>query len=169
MAGGSVKVRTFFKKNTLPAMMKRLELEKSNANVTIGVHQQEGSAEKKSRDEKPAKLLLVDVATFMEFGTKNVPQRSFIRANDALNYRKYRNMIEEIKDKIIFEKWTMTKGLGVLGEQILSDIRQRIRAGIKPALDPKTIEAKGSSTPLIDTGQLINGLTYHVRGVKKNE
>jgi hypothetical protein len=162
-------VRTIWKKNTLPAMLKRLELEKSNANVTIGVHGQEGSAEKKSRDEGPAKLLLVDVATFMEFGTVNVPQRSFIRANDALNYRKYRKVIEEIKDKILFDNMKMSTGLGLLGELILRDIRTRIRSGIKPDLQPETIKAKGSSLPLVDTGQLINGLTYYVRGVKKNE
>lgn len=169
MSSPKVTVRTYFTKNGLPALLKRLELEKSNANVTIGVHQKEGSAEKKSRDEKPARLLLVDVATFMEFGTRHVPQRSFIRANDAINYRKYRNMIEEIKDKIIFGNMKMSVGLGLLGEQVLIDIRERIRSGIKPDLDPKTIAKKGSSTPLIDTGQLINGLGYYVRGVKKDE
>lgn len=164
---GKATVRTFFKRNTLPALVKRLELEKSGAAVTIGIHEQEGSAEKKTDDGKPARLLLVEVATFHEFGTQNIPQRSFIRGNDFSNQKKYRKMIEEIKDKIIFDGWTSDKGLGLLGEQVRLDIQARIRTGIEPALKDATINRKGSSKPLIDTGQLVSGITYFVKGTKK--
>ncbi len=161
-----VSVRTFFKKNNLPALIKRLELEKSKAFVTIGIHEGEGSSEKKSNDNEPAKLLLIDVANFHEFGTATIPQRSFIRANDKLNFNKYVKIIREIKDKVIFENMTMKTGLSLLGEQIRLDVQARIRSGIKPALLPATIRRKGSSVPLIDTGQLVNGITYKVGGVK---
>lgn len=160
------KVKTFFKKNSLPAIVKRLQLSESKASVTIGIHEDVGSQEKKSNDDSPAKLLLVEVATFHEYGTEFIPQRSFIRSNDHVNKQKYRGMVSEIKDKVIFEGWTMAKGLAVLGEQIRADIQKRIRDGIKPELDPKTIERKGSSKPLIDTGQLVNGITYQVKGTK---
>jgi hypothetical protein len=159
-------VRTFFKKNELPALMKRLDLEKNKSFVTIGIHEGEGSVDKKTSDNEDSKLLLIDVANFHEFGTPTVPQRSFIRANDKINYQKYKKMIAEIKDKVIFEKMSMIQGLGLLGEQIRLDIQARIRSGIKPALLTATIRRKGSSVPLIDTGQLVNGITYKVGGTK---
>ena len=35
-----------------------------------------------------------------------------------------------------------------------------IRAHIEPALSPMTVQLKGSSTPLIDTGQLWTSISY---------
>lgn len=160
-------VRTFFKKNSLPSLIKRLEIAKSGMNVTIGVHEKEGSVKKESDGATKEPLKLVEVATFHEFGTENITQRSFIRANDADNYRKYKQMIAEIKDKIIFNEFGIAQGLGLLGEAIRADIQRKIRSGISPALKPSTIARKGSSTPLIDTGQLINGITYKVNEGKK--
>lgn len=163
---GKVSVRTFWKKNTLPALVKRLELEQSNAAVTIGIHEDDGSREKTSKDDSPARLLLIDVATFHEFGTKNIPQRSFIRGNDHNNNRTYRAIIEELKDKIIFGTMKPAQALGLLGEKIRADIQSGIRKGLKPALEEGTVKSKGSSIPLVDTGQLINGITYQVKGAK---
>jgi hypothetical protein len=41
-------------------------------------------------------------------------------------------------------------------------IKQRIANGIAPPNSPYTIARKGSSKPLIDTGQLRNSITYQV-------
>lgn len=164
--------KTFIKKNTLPALIKRLEIEKSGASVEIGFQGQEAEDKKTSKEDGVEMtnldaLTLVEVATFHEFGTVHVHQRSFLRSNDRDNRKKYRNMITEIKDKIIFESMTITRGLSLLGEQIRADIQTKIRAGINPALAASTIKAKGSSKPLIDTGQLVAGITYKVKGDKK--
>lgn len=40
----------------------------------------------------------------------------------------------------------------------------KITSGLSPALHPATIEAKGSSTPLIDTGELLDQITHHMDG-----
>lgn len=150
--------KTIWKKNDLPSIIRRLNVENSGASVTIGVHESKGSEIKKGAD----KLLLVDVATFHEFGTKDVPERSFIRSNDANNKAKYKTIIAELKDKIIFKGMNISTALGLLGEKIKLDIQSGIRKGLKPELKEKTIATKGSSTPLVDTGQLINGITYQV-------
>lgn len=168
---GKVNVRSFWKKNSLPSLMKRLELENSKANVTIGIQATEAGDKKDSSENGVITTALnapklIDVATFHEFGTANIPQRSFIRSNDHNNYQKYRSMIEEIKDKIIFEGMKPFVGLGLLGEEIRKDIQAGINKGLKPELDEKTIKAKGSSKPLVDTGQLINAITYVVKGAK---
>lgn len=40
----------------------------------------------------------------------------------------------------------------------------KITSGLSPALTPATIAAKGSSTPLIDTGELISLVTHKMEG-----
>lgn len=48
------------------------------------------------------------------------------------------------------------------GAWVVGQIQKRIAAHIPPPLAPSTIEAKGSSTPLIDTGALRGAITYKV-------
>ena len=98
-------VRTFVKKNTLPALIKRMQLEQSKSAVKIGF-QEDAKTEKKTSKVDGVEftnldaLTVVEVATFHEFGTETIPQRSFIRSNDKNNYQKYRRMIEEIKEGV---------------------------------------------------------------------
>ena len=50
----------------------------------------------------------------------------------------------------------MQKGLQILGLDVVSKIQRYIESGIPPELQSR----KG--TPLIDTGQLINSITFKV-------
>jgi hypothetical protein len=43
------------------------------------------------------------------------------------------------------------------------DLRAHVRAGLEPPLQPATIRRKGSSTPLIDSGRLLQSFAYEVR------
>lgn len=153
-------LKTFVKKNTLPALIRKLKMGESGMSVTIGVQGKDAGAKKEGG------LTNVQVASYHEFGTENIPQRSFIRSNDEKNKAQYKKVIAEIKDKIIFGQMKVDQGLGLLGEKVRADIQAGIRAGIEPALSEKTIKAKGSSVPLIDTGQLIQAITYDVKGKK---
>jgi hypothetical protein len=49
-----------------------------------------------------------------------------------------------------------------LGAKVASMMQGRISAGIDPPNAPATIEAKGSSKPLVNTGQLKSGITWRV-------
>lgn len=40
----------------------------------------------------------------------------------------------------------------------------KITSGLSPGLKPATIAAKGSSTPLIDTGELLSQITHKMEG-----
>jgi hypothetical protein len=56
------------------------------------------------------------------------------------------------------------RSMGLLGEAVLSDQRQTIDRSIGIAPNkPSTVERKGSSRPLIDTGALKRSTTYVVR------
>ena len=110
-------------------------------------------------------LRVVDVATFHEFGTKNIPERSFIRSNMKKNRKKYLALTAKMYSKMMKGEITPEKALALIGEVIQADIKKGIIEGIPPELSKETIKKKGSSTPLIDTGQMMNSIRYKV--VKK--
>lgn len=164
-------VKTFFKKNGLPGLLRRLA-DGQKGFVKIGVNSEDAQKQKEVKtdgvESSSLGLKVIDIATFHEFGTKNVPERSFIRSNDAKNKGKYKKMLQNGLVKMLKGEMEPYQVLGLLGEQASSDVKAGITAGIKPDLKPETIERKGSSVPLIDTGQLRASITYKVGGTKKS-
>jgi hypothetical protein len=57
---------------------------------------------------------------------------------------------------------TTAMALGQMGNFLVGAVRKQIRNGHFVPLKPATIRRKGSSKPLIDTGQMMNGVTYVV-------
>lgn len=147
------------------AFLKRVEELKKYPHVDIGLPENVGK-----NPAKDSPLTIAELGTFHEFGTVNIPERSFIRSNDAENHAKYVKMLDEIRHKIFFDQWTTRRGLGVLGEAIQRDIKARMIAGeIQPQLASSTIEARArksggiaGTAPLIDTGQLVNSIRYQI-------
>ena len=124
---------------------------------------EKGNAPKQGRQ---APATLGEVAVFNEFGAPmaGIPARSFIR-DTADQYRtQWADMADRLRKKVMQGGLTIEQALGAMGEVILRDVRARMRAGIAPENAPATIAAKGSSTPLIDTGQLINALAWELMG-----
>jgi hypothetical protein len=140
------------------AIVARIRDSRSPKTVTVGVHEAEGSAAH-GDDE----VTTLDVAAFAEFGTTTQPPRSFIRGwadeNEATNRERLRKIGEAIvKGKLP----STTVGLDRFGVLAVADIQKRIVAGIEPENAPSTIERKGSSTPLIDKGQLKTAIAHKV-------
>ncbi len=108
---------------------------------------------------EPATLL--EVAAFQEFGAPaaNVPQRSFVRA--TVDARESEIQSAQAR-QIIAGKITAGTALERLGAKIQGMMQQRIAQGIEPENAPSTIERKGSSKPLVDTGQLRSAISYQV-------
>ena len=50
------------------------------------------------------------------------------------------------------------------GEFLAGKMVDKITSGISPPLKPATIKAKGSSTPLIDTAEMIENITHKLDG-----
>ena len=98
-----------------------------------------------------------------EFGSEKagIPERSFIRSTLA----------DKKKDIISLQKKLLKKisagmkveiALGLVGEFIKDEITKKIVAIKTPPNTAQTIARKGSSNPLIDTGQLKNSITFEV-------
>jgi hypothetical protein len=107
-------------------------------------------------------LTVLDIGTIHEFGLGRVPQRSFVRAwfDELAPKNKRRVML--IAQRVLKGQLSERRGLELLGLEFQASMQARITRGIAPPNAPATIAKKGSSTSLIDTGQLRQAISYEV-------
>ncbi len=99
------------------------------------------------------------VASINEFGapSRGQPPRPF-----------FRNMIAKHKDEWpeaiakLLEHNDVPTALRLVGEGIAGQLRQSIVDITEPPLAPSTVKAKGSSKLLVDTGHMLNSISYEV-------
>lgn len=112
-------------------------------------------------------LTVGELAAIHEFGAPeaNIPPRSFIRAwyDEELEQNKaaFREVMRQALTEGGFEG-RAERAFARLGALFVARIQARIIEGIDPELKKATIDAKGSSTPLIDTGVLKSSITFEV-------
>jgi phage gpG-like protein len=105
---------------------------------------------------------VVKIAAVHEFGApnRNIPERSFIRATYDENLTKLQQIQEVELSKILLGQSKVRESLARMGEWLAAKMKNKIRQHIPPPLSSKTIAAKGSNVPLIDSGQLIQSITH---------
>ena len=125
--------------------------------VVVGV-----TAKSNARSDE---LTNADLAMIHEFGSPahNIPERSFLRKPLINNAEVVANLAKNAIGKFIAGEISLETALGYVGEEAKSISKVAVADGISPALKPATIKRKKSSKPLIDTGQLLNSITYEVR------
>lgn len=106
-----------------------------------------------------------ELAATHEFGTKDgrIPERSFIRSSMTEHSREYVAAHAENLRKVVRGEMPFEQSLQLLGLRAASDVQQNIRDGDFESLAQSTIDRKGSSKPLIDTGNLRQSITHEVR------
>ena len=138
--------------------------------VTIGIHGEEGEQKKlvrripmtqkvatgTKRESVNPNLTVSQVASWNEFGTNKIPARSFIRGTYT---KRHKDIIDHVAKFLYRDPENLLEHVGLY---VVSLIQEEIRKGIEPGNSKYTIARKGSSKPLIDTGQLINSITYKV-------
>ena len=70
----------------------------------------------------------------------------------------------QLQEDIFTGKKSMKTVLSIMGELIKANIVQKIVSLRSPANAPSTIQGKGSSNPLIDTGRMRQSIDYEVEG-----
>ena len=105
---------------------------------------------------------IAEYAAFNEFGTSNIPERSFIRATADNERRKWSAALDKMITEVIKGNRSLDNGLGIVGQLTEQDIKRTIRNLSEPANAQSTIDTKGSSNPLIDTGIMLNSIRYIV-------
>lgn len=136
------------------------------AEVTVGIHEPKGAEPKEGDDD--GDTALIDVAIIHEFGAPKagIPARSFIRAWADESRQRHNDEVRKMAKAVIEGKLDAVQALERLGLRRKAEVQKRISAGIDPPLKQSTIDRKGSSKPLIDTGQLRSGIDYEVKETK---
>lgn len=114
----------------------------------------------------------IQKAVWNEFGTRGgasgggwggpVPERPFMRNAMRENTGKYRNGMRASAAKILTGKTSVTVVLSKLGIMAQGDVQQSITSLSSPPNSSTTIELKGSSNPLIDSGEMLGAVTWKV-------
>lgn len=101
------------------------------------------------------------VAEWAELGLGQ-PRRSWLVDWVNENEAEIEKRISIESRKVLTGEQPLDVGLARIGVWMVGQIQGRIAAGIEPENAPSTIARKGSSTPLIDTGQLRSSITSRV-------
>lgn len=91
------------------------------------------------------------VATSHEFGL-GVPPRPMLRPVHDQNLLRYRALIRNLFGRVVWGSLSIEGALVVIGSRIEADVKRWITSGPHEPLSDVTIQRKGSSRPLIDTG-----------------
>jgi len=126
-----------------------------DGSVDVGILTGEGQ-------HKDSDLTVATIGFFHEFGTVGVPERSFIRSTINGKSKEIKKVARAQFKLVLNGKTTNEKGLGILGAFTAGLIQQTFTSNDWPANSETTVTLKGSSKPLIDTGQLRQSISYKV-------
>lgn len=109
----------------------------------------------------------VAIAQWHEFGTTTIPERSFIRSTIDKRRVELGQFCAALGGRVVDGHVTPAAALEAIGLKASSMMRDTIRARIPPPLADATLLRKGGKhVPLIDTGALLNAITYKVVGAQ---
>jgi len=129
--------------------------------VTVGIHAPEGA-------EPDGDMTVAEVATINEFGGTNnhPPPRPFIRGWADAKEAENRAAVLAMAQQILANRVSAQQGLERLGLKFVAGIQAYMVAGVPPPNAQSTIDRKGSSTPLINTGQMKSAVRHKVEGTE---
>jgi hypothetical protein len=116
-------------------------------------------------DEKRGDLTMAQLGAVHEFGapSRNIPQRSFLAATFEEKQQEMIETVIRVTDKLAKGQIKFDRVHDQFGLLAQKWVVQRINNGIDPPLKRATIQRKGSSRPLVDTGRLRASIKYEVR------
>ncbi len=104
------------------------------------------------------------VAAVQEYGSpaQGIPERPFLRVAPRKNRAKYVRLNRINLVKMLRGQMGMDQALCQLGEMAKGDVVAEIRSGDFTPLKAATIKRKGSSRPLVDTGQMVQSVQWQL-------
>lgn len=91
-----------------------------------------------------------------------IPERAFLRNGFDTNKDSVMKDAEQILPSVLDGSLATDEFLKMIGLILSSDIKDYARQLDSPPLHPFTVKQKGSTNPLIDTGDMIESITYEV-------
>ncbi len=136
----------------------------TNQEVVVGIV--EGSLthamSKGNRKQTPG-LNIAQYAAENEFGTRIIPQRSFMRSTFDENLPVIEDYVLNRYDAVVRGEETSTIALKKIGQLLQDAIKRKIDRIRTPPNSPRTIALKKSSKPLIDFGAMRAAVRYLIR------
>lgn len=127
--------------------------------VTVGIHEDD-NARSDDGDINNATL-----GAILNFGTPTIPSREWLSPGVSQSNKEYLQIIADgIEDGLSMRQ--IHEQLGLVASASVQQYMVDLRT---PPNAPSTITAKGSSNPLIDTGELRQSVTYKVVEGKPSE
>ncbi|MDH0869755.1 hypothetical protein [Agrobacterium pusense] len=91
-----------------------------------------------------------------------IPERPFLSNAMRANRNAYRSAMKSSASKILRGEVPLRQVLSKLGIKAQGDVQEEITSLSSPPNSPVTIELKGSSNPLIDSGELRAAITWKI-------
>lgn len=109
-------------------------------------------------------VAVVDYAFYNEFGTSTIPARPFMSETYDRHGEKEIKFAEFLYGKLLDGEFDAEHLLNTLGLDYQKKVQKTIRAAKSWAVPnaDSTIAEKGSSSPLIDTGRMVQSVRYEV-------
>lgn len=114
----------------------------------------------------------INKAVWNEFGTRGgasgggwggpVPERPFLRSAMRDNADKYKVAMRRSAAKVLTGEASPDTVMSHIGIQAAADVQKSIRTLSDPPNSPVTIARKGSSNPLINTGEMRQSVRHRV-------
>lgn len=92
-----------------------------------------------------------------------IPERSFLRSGHDECIDEILNMTEKVISQVISGEMSSHKLIDWVGEQMATHIKEYAASLSTPPNHPYTVDQKGSSNPLNDTGGMINGISWRTK------
>lgn len=161
-ASVSVKVLKDIDPKALDRLRQRLVGD--NRVVNVGVPEGPNHVEKSGETYRLGGTSVAMIAAVHEFGSpsQGIPERPVYRVFVKKNRAKYVRLNRINLVKMLRGQMTAEQALGQLGEMAKGDVQTEIRSGVFEPLKEATKKRKGSSKPLIDTGQYIQSIAWEL-------
>lgn len=115
--------------------------------------------------EEGSSLTVAEIAAVLHFGTSDghIPPRPFLAMAFDQNREELAQMGARFMAEVLFGDMTEDRALGLMGAKLAAEAKKTITIGNQLTPNaPATIKAKGSDRPLVDTGRLLNAITWMI-------
>ena len=138
--------------------LKQLKAKLKSVQIVVGLP-------KGTRSHDESGESLIEIGATHEFGsrTKGIPERSFIRSTINESVEEYKKVSQTQAVHFLEGKQSLDATVEKIGIWGQSKIKKKFRNNNWAPNSRTTIALKGSSRPLIDTGQLLQSITWEVK------
>lgn len=92
-----------------------------------------------------------------------IPERSFLRSSHDANAEQVLKQSERALGLVLSGKMSLEQYLDMVGRDYMTMVKKYIVDIDSPPNHPYTVDQKGSSNPLVDTGGLVESISYRVK------